>query len=150
MILVLGHRNRGDRADWLNRYRVRIALRSIDADAATTVLFFCGGAVGGRIPEADLLLRYARDDRGYTGPYLLDRESRTTWENIRNAVDRLDGFDTVTIASDPLHAERARSYLWRLRPDLGPRLAAAHYRPLEMPVAKLVAAVLWIGRVLRR
>lgn len=67
-----------------------------------------------------------------------------------NAVDRLDGFDTITIASDPLHAERARSYLWRLRPHLGPRLAAAHYRPLEMPVAKLVAAVLWIGRVLRR
>jgi hypothetical protein len=36
------------------------------------------------------------------------------------------------IVSDPLHAERARSYAGQLRPDLAARLSLADdYRPLE-------------------
>ena len=140
-ILVLGYRNRGTRANAVNRHRVRVALRSIDPRATETVLVFCGGAVGSATPEADLLLRYARDHFGYTGPYLLERASGTTWENIRNSVDQLRGFDTITIASTALHAEKARAHLWALRPDLGRRLVRADdYRFGEIPVIKLVEA----------
>lgn len=122
-ILVLGFRNRGARANVVNRYRVRVALGSIDARASETVLVFSGGAVGGPVPEADLLLRYARDERGYAGPYLLDRDSRSTWENIANTVDLLQDFDTVKIASTRRHAERAHTYLEQQRPDIARRLA---------------------------
>jgi uncharacterized SAM-binding protein YcdF (DUF218 family) len=150
-ILVLGFGNRGVRANSINRYRVRVALRSIDPRASDTVLVFCGGAVHSAVPEADLLLRYARDERGYTGPYILERESTTTRENIRNTVDILEDFDTVRIASNTLHAERARAYLWMLRPDLGRRLARAQdYRFGEIPVVKIAEAVRVAWSVRRR
>jgi uncharacterized SAM-binding protein YcdF (DUF218 family) len=139
-ILVLGCRNRGSRANYLNRYRVRVALRSISTHATKTVLIFCGGGLGSDVPEADLLLQYARN-LGYGGTYLLDRESKTTWENIRNTVHLLHGFDTVKIASNSLHAERARSYLWSQSPQLARRLMRARdYRFGEIPVIKVVAA----------
>ena len=141
-ILVLGYGNRGSRANAVNRFRVRVALRSIDPRATETVLVFSGGAVHSAVPEADLMLRYARDVCGYTGPYVLERDSVTTRENIRNTVGILRDFETVKIASTTLHAERARAYLWSLRPDLARRLAPARdYRFGEIPVVKLVEAV---------
>jgi len=141
-IIVLGCGNRGSRANYLNRYRVRVALRSIDPDATETVLIFCGGGVGSDVPEADLLLEYARARRGYAGAYLLDRLSRTTWENIANIVDLLEEFDTVKIASNSMHAEKARAYLWKQRPDLAQRLVAARdYRFGEIAWVKPIAAV---------
>ena len=149
-IIVLGCRNRGSRANYLNRYRVRVALRSIDPDATETVLIFCGGGVGSDVPEADLLLDYAHARRGYAGAYLLDRFSRTTWENIANIVDLLEEFDTVKIASNSMHAEKARAYLWKQRPDLAQRLVAARdYRFGEIALVKPVAAIRGI-RSLRR
>ena len=149
-IVVLGCRNRGSRANYLNRYRVRVALRSIDPDATETVLIFCGGGVGSDVPEADLLLEYARARHGYDGAYFLDRLSRTTWENIANVVDLLEEFDTVKIASNSMHAEKARAYLWKQRPGLADRLVAARdYRFGEIALVKPVAAIRGI-RSLRR
>ncbi|WP_202965827.1 YdcF family protein [Agreia bicolorata] len=141
-IVVLGCRNRGTRANYLNRYRVGVALRSIDSRSTETVLVFCGGGVGSEVPEADLLLEYARTHCGYDGAYVLDRLSRTTWENIANVVDILAGFDTVKIASNSMHAEKARAYLWKQRPDVAERLVAAKdYRLGEIAFVKPIAAV---------
>lgn len=141
-ILVLGSRNRGNRANYLNRYRVRVALRSIDPRATETVLIFSGGPVGSNVPEADLLLRYARDELGYGGPYLLEGDSETTWANVENSLDLLLGFDTIVVASNSIHAERVRAYLWKLRPDLGRRLVRVRdYRFGELLFIKPVAAV---------
>lgn len=141
-ILVLGSRNRGDRANYVNRYRVRVALRSIDPRATETVLIFSGGAVGSDIPEADLLLRHARDDLGYAGPALCERTSTSTWTNVENSLELLHGFDTIVVASNSIHAERARAYLWKLRPDLARRLVRARdYRLGEILLVKPVAAV---------
>ncbi|MBF4635332.1 YdcF family protein [Agreia pratensis] len=149
-IVVLGCRNRGTRANYLNRYRVRVALRSIDPHATETVVVFCGGAVGSDIPEADLLLHYACAQRGYDGGYVLDRLSRTTWENIANVVDLLSEFDTVKIASNSMHAEKARAYLWKQRPDVAEHLVAAKdYRFGEITPVKPIAAIRGI-RALRR
>jgi hypothetical protein len=141
-IIVLGYKNRGERANYLNRYRVRAALRSIDPSAHESVLVLCGGAVGGRVPEAELMDAYARGRLGYRGPSKLDRTSTSTWENIQNAIPLVEGADTIKIVSNSLHAEKGRAYLWKLRPDLGQRLArGADYRLGEIVLVKPYAAL---------
>ena len=46
-VVVLGYRNRGARANYINRYRVRAGLRSLDPAADDSVLVLCGGTVAG-------------------------------------------------------------------------------------------------------
>jgi hypothetical protein len=116
-------RNRGKRANYLNRYRVRAGLRSRDPAAAESVLILCGGAVAAAASEADLMARYARDELGYSGPLLLDRTSASTWENIANALPLIGDADTVKIVSNSLHAEKGGTHLWKQDPELGGRLA---------------------------
>lgn len=150
-IVVLGYRNRGRRANYINRYRLRAALRSIDVDRDESVIVLCGGAVGGAVAEADLLLRHLRDVLGYDGPVLLDRTSTTTWQNIEHAIPLIEEFDVVKIASNSLHAEKARAHLWKQRPDLARRLARAREHRLgEVPLLKPYGAVrgLWSLRSL--
>jgi hypothetical protein len=140
-IVVLGYRNRGTRVNGVNRYRLRAALRSLSPDAGESVLVLCGGAVGGDIPEAELLAAYARW-RGYAGPIRLDSRSRTTRENIENAIALVEDADAIRIVSNSPHAEIARAYLWDLRPDLGRRLRRAREQRLgEVPHMKPYSAV---------
>jgi hypothetical protein len=149
-VVVLGFRNRGSRANYINRYRVRAALRSIDPSAAQSMLVFCGGSVASPVAEAELMSRYARDALGYTGPQRLDRDSRSTWQNIENAVYLVEGFGVIKIVSNPVHAQKARGYLWRQRPDLAARLVRARdYRFGELMLVKPFAAAvgLWKLRV---
>src|SRR5690348_16274235 len=65
-VVVLGYRNRGRRANPVNRYRVRAGLRSFDERAAERVLVVCGGAVAGETAEARIMADLARE-RGYAG-----------------------------------------------------------------------------------
>ena len=140
-IVVLGFRNRGDRANYINRYRVRAALRSQGAGAMESVLVLCGGAASGDVPEAEVMARYAAE-LGYTGPVLRDDQSRTTWENIVNAIPLIEGADVIKIVSNSLHAEKARGYLLTQRPDLAERLVRAEeHRFGEVLLVKPVAAV---------
>jgi hypothetical protein len=145
-VVVLGFGDAGPRANRVNRYRVRAALRSIDPRAASTVLVLCGGSVMGDEPEARILARFARDELGYRGPIALEEESRSTRENVRKAIPLVEDADVIRIASDPVHAEEARRILRGLRPDLADRLARAEdYRfgevawmkPLAIAVALL-------------
>ncbi|MFE6734027.1 YdcF family protein [Microbacterium sp. NPDC057650] len=128
-IVVLGYRNRGTRVNGVNRYRVRAALRSLSPDAGESMLVLCGGAVGGDIPEAELLAAYALR-RGYAGPIRLDTQSRTTRENVQNAIALVEDADAIRIVSNSPHAELARAYLRDLRPDLGRRLRRAREQRL--------------------
>lgn len=140
-VVVLGYRNRGARANLVNRIRVRSALRALDAAAAARVLVCCGGAVGGPVPEAELLAAYARE-RGVRDPIRLDRTSRTTVENVRNAIPLVEDADRIAFVSDPLHAERARLILRRLRPDLACRLESGReYRFGWHPIITIVTAL---------
>ncbi len=148
-VVVLGYRNRGTRANYLNRYRVRAGLRSQDPSATESVLVLCGGGVASSVPEAELMARYARR-RGYAGPIRLDRDSRTTWENIQNAIPLIEEADAIKIVSNSLHAEKGRAYLWKMRPDLAARLVRAQdHRFGELAPVKPLAAVLGL-RSLRR
>ena len=140
-IVVLGFGNRGPRANYINRFRVRAALRSIDPAARESLLVFCGGSVAGAVAEAELMARYAREVLGYTGPQRLESTSRSTWQNIENAVGLIDGFPVIKIVSNPVHAEKARRYLWQQRPDLAARLVRADdYRFGELMLVKPLAA----------
>lgn len=139
-VLVLGFGNRTDRANAVNRYRVRAGLRTLRTP--DDLLIMSGGAVRGPAPEARILADDAVQ-RGYSGRILLETESRSTWENIRNSIPLLEDAEEIAIVSNPLHAEKARGFLRRQRPDLGARLIRAEdYRFGEVPVIKAVAAAL--------
>jgi hypothetical protein len=147
-IVVLGYGNRGNHANFLNRYRVRAGVRSIDTAATESVLVFCGGGVHSTVSEAEIMACYARDELGYTGPMLLERDSMSTWENIQNAVPLVEEFDTIKIVSNSLHAEKARAYLWQLRPDLGERLMRSKdYRLGEISFVKPLAGYLQLRNI---
>jgi hypothetical protein len=145
IIVVLGYRNPGPRANGLNRFRARAGLRSIDPAARSALMIFCGGPVAGPVPEAGVLERFACQELGYTGPALVETESATTWENIANAIPLIDEVlktdSVISIVSNSHHAEKARDHLWQLRPDLGRRLIrGADYRFGELPLVKPIAA----------
>ncbi|WP_194814679.1 YdcF family protein [Nocardia sp. XZ_19_385] len=141
VVVVLGYRNSGARANAMNRWRVRAGLRSIDSGAVDSRVLFCGGACAGPHSEAALMAAYARDIRGYRGAFVLEEKSRSTWENISFAIPFLQDADRIKIVSVPLHAEKARRYLARQDPDLASRLVpGAEYRFGEwMPLKPLLA-----------
>lgn len=150
-VVVLGFGDRGPRAGAVNRFRVRAALRSMDPAARESVLVCSGGPVKSDVPEADLLAAYARDGRGYTGPLVRERESRSTRENVVNVAPLVADADRIVIVSDPIHAEIARGYLHELRPDLARRLApGAEYRPGEALPMKIVTALVDLRRLRSR
>ena len=142
-VVVLGYRNRGRRANFVNRYRVRVGLRSLSPDTRESVLVLCGGSVGGDIPEAELMARYARESRGYAGSILLDTTSTTTQQNIEKAIPLIEDAGAIKIVSHSPHAAVGREYLRTLRPDLAARLTrGADYRFGEAPLLKVAAALI--------
>jgi len=148
-VVVLGFGDAGPRANRINRFRVEVALRSIDPGAASTTLVLCGGSVMGDEPEARILARHARE-RGYAGPVVLEEASRSTRENVANAIPLVEDADTIRIASDPVHAEEARAYLRAARPDLADRLARADdHRFGEVTWMKPLAIVVAVLRRVR-
>ena len=138
-VVVLVFRNRGARANVINRWRVRAALRSIDP-GKDSIVVFSGGPVGSEVPEARIMAAYAVEI-GYVGPVVLEETSRTTWENVAQVVPLVEGADTIKIVSQPSHALKARVYLRRQRPDLAGRLAPARDHVLGewLPVKPVLA-----------
>jgi uncharacterized SAM-binding protein YcdF (DUF218 family) len=127
-IVVLGFKNPQPDANFINQIRVQVALRSIDPTAQTR-LIFSGGPTTGTRSEAQVMADYAVNKLGYQGAYLLEEESRTTWENITNLLPMIEDVDRIKIASLPAHALKARVYVQRQRPDLAPKLChAADYK----------------------
>lgn len=124
-IVVLGFKNPQPEANFVNRMRVRSALRSIDLDADTRVIFSGGVTTSSSHSEARIMADYAVDECGYQGPFVLEEQSRTTWENILHVIPMIDDVDRIKIASLPAHALKARVYIGRQRPDLVSRLARA-------------------------
>ncbi|RCH64950.1 YdcF family protein [Streptomyces sp. SDr-06] len=146
-VVVLGYRNPQATANFINRWRVRAGIRSVDADRAReTHVIFSGGAPGGGVAEAELMADYAQSVLGFDGSVLLEDKSTTTWENITNVIPLLEDVDRIKIVSQPAHALKARAYLRRQRPDLAKRLVRADdYRPGEWLIVKPLLALygLW-------
>jgi hypothetical protein len=115
----------------LQRWRVRIAVRSTDPDCARFV--FSGGAVRGQIPEAQMMADYAVHELGVPARnVVVEDQSRTTVENIVNSTPLLADSPAIKIASNTFHARRARQLLGRESPELAARLIRARdYLPME-------------------
>lgn len=144
-VVVLGFRNRGTRANAINRWRVRAALRSRQPELGPSRLVLCGGPVGGPVPEAELMACYARTRCGYSGVLITELTSRSTWDNVHSVIPFIEDTDRIKFVSNSLHAEQARVYLRQLRPDLADRLVpAADYRFGELTLIK--PALTAIGR----
>ncbi|MCT9620176.1 YdcF family protein [Curtobacterium sp. C2H10] len=151
LVVVLGFGNRRHRINVVNRWRARIAVRtarSARAAGAPAWILCSGGAVRGTVAEAVLLRDYIESSLGWDGPIATELESRSTWENVRNALPWIESADWVAFASNGLHAEKARVYLARQRPELVGRLAAADdYRFGEMILLKPVFAAVGLWKL---
>ena len=115
----------------VQRYRVRVAVRSTDPLTATFI--FSGGAVRTEISEAQMMADYAVEGLGIpTERVVIEDQSRTTVENIGNSLPFVGNSPAIKIASDTFHARRARRILHDQSPHLAQRLVRTRdYIPLE-------------------
>jgi uncharacterized SAM-binding protein YcdF (DUF218 family) len=150
-VVVLGFGNRSNRPNAVNRWRARIAVRTAERAeraGATATIICSGGAVRGSTPEAVLLRQYIVDCLHWRGEVLVEPNSSSTWENVRNVLPLVEEYDWTAFASNGLHAAKARLYLARQRPDLGGRLVAADdYRLGEMTWMKPLFAVVGLMKL---
>jgi len=117
-----------------------MAVRSAVPGSSTIIT--SGGSVRGSVAEAILLARHIRSDLGWDGPLIEETASTSTWENVRNVIPDLESADWIVFASNALHAEKAREYLRRQRPDLAARLVRGReHRFGEMSHVKPLFAV---------
>jgi uncharacterized SAM-binding protein YcdF (DUF218 family) len=152
-IIVLGCPSRRDgRPGVMQKWRTEIAVRSRPAGAADYVLIFTGGqSRGAAVPEADVMAAYARRLGIPADRILTETKAMSTWENLRLALPMAETLDTIMIASNSVHAARARRYAAAQRPDLAGRLAVADdYHLLERWWLKAPAAAYELATVLGR
>jgi uncharacterized SAM-binding protein YcdF (DUF218 family) len=152
-VIVLGFPPRRDgRTNAVQRWRCRIAVRSLDP-GRSSVLIMTGAATRGRSSEAEVMAGYARDMLGVPAQQImLEEQARSTWDNIRYSLPLAEQFTAIKIASDPFHVRKAHRYVARIRPDLVARLEPAScYRPGEYLLLKaaLLAYGIW-SRARRR
>ena len=141
-VLVLGHP-----LPILHRWRVRIAVRSTDPDRARFV--FTGGAVRSTISEARMMADYAVHQLGVpANNVVIEDQSRTTVENIKNSAPLMGDCPVIKIASDTFHARRARTIFRDQSPTLAPHLVRARdYLPGEWgPLHAILIAFEWYRR----
>lgn len=144
--MLLGFGNRGPHPNLVNRWRARIAVRTarllVHRGAGFVRVICCGGPVKGRVPEAEHLAVAVRN-AGWHGEIILERRSRSTWENISNVRPLLRPDELIALCSNDLHAVKARVYFARQDPSILARLIrTANSRVGEMVLAKpLFAAV---------
>ena len=132
-VIVLGYPStRRGRLHPVQRWRCEIAVRSRDPERSGTVIF-TGGDRRSQLPEAEVMAAHARGVLGLPDAEVrLECDSWSTWEGVAFALPLVEEADVIKIASDPLHAARARSYLRQMRPDVAARLRpAADYRLFE-------------------
>jgi uncharacterized SAM-binding protein YcdF (DUF218 family) len=131
-IVVLGFPSRRDgRLHPIQRWRTEIGARSLSS-VGKGILVFTGGSSRGGVSEAETMAAYAAGLAIPADRIVLETRSRSTLENMRFALPLVETRDFIAIASDPMHAARARRYALQQRPDLVGRLVfAENYRFME-------------------
>lgn len=125
-ILVLGFPSfKSGRMHPLQKWRTEIAVRSMNPQADSTLIFSGAARPGGR-SEAAVMAGYAQEQFGISAEHIvMEEQALSTWENIRNSIPYLKSADVIKIASDPTHARKGRRYLLLQSPRLAARLRAA-------------------------
>lgn len=124
VVLVLGFPSRANGLHPMQQWRIDIAVRSMDRSRG--LLLVSGGSRKHGRCEADDMAAYARDAHGVPAEQVLvEREARSTWENVEHCLPLLEAARTITVASSPLHAARGRGYVVAQRAGLAGRLRPA-------------------------
>ncbi|MBI4425836.1 MAG: YdcF family protein [Elusimicrobia bacterium] len=141
-VLVLGFPARRNGSPHpMQRHRVATAVEVMRRAGCETMVLSGGNPHSPRV-EAAVMADLARE-AGVPGDRLiLEGGSRDTWENIRESLRFVQGWEAIYLVSDGLHAHRAKRYLCRQRPGLcGRARPAARYRFGELYPLKLAGGL---------
>ena len=154
VVLVLGSpsRPRGGLHP-MQRWRTDIAVRSMHPVYGR--LLFSGASPAhapGEPSEAWVMADYAQEVLGVPVERIaVEEAARSTWQNVAHCLPELERAESITIASTPTHAARARRYLVLQRPYLQGRLVpAADYRFGEHCGWKVITLAYALVRTARR
>lgn len=150
VLLVLGFPSRTSGPHPMQKWRTDIAIRSMERSSDFLVL--SGGSRKKGRCEADAMAAYARDQHQMRPDRLvLEREARSTWQNVEYSLPHLENARTIKMASSPLHAARSRAYLAVQRPALAGRLRPADdFRFGERPGWKALTVAYYGALLLRQ
>lgn len=108
--IVLGAAARGDRPSPVFAERIRHAIDLYRSGAVRFILFTGGAGADETRAEAEVARDYAIIRGVDPGRILVENRSKTTYENLREAKQIIDGrgdLRRILIVSDPLHMKRA-------------------------------------------
>ncbi len=150
VVVVLGYpTRRNGRPHPIQRWRVRLGVRAMRATKATKIIF-SGGSPANAFPEAETMADLARAAGVPETAIQTETESESTWQNVAYTAPLTDAFDRVVVASDPLHAKRARNYWIQQRPSDADRVFVSDSRrPFEGTWSSVPTAAIEIIRTLR-
>lgn len=131
-VLVLGYPSNNDgTASSVQEMRVTAGVRAFREHKCDR-LIFSGAAVKNHIVEAHTMAQLAQRLGVPSDRIAVETQARTTWENIKFSISKLEKSDLILIVSDSLHAHRGRRYLCKQRPDLCDRsLIVVRYQPFD-------------------
>lgn len=117
-VLVLGYPAEDDGSlSPMQRVRVEAGVKAYRARHCQK-LVLSGGAVANQYLEAEPMASFAQELGVAKDHIVVEGSARNTWENIGCSLPYLKNVASITIASDRLHAKRAKRYLCRQQPFL--------------------------------
>lgn len=149
-VLVPGYPTRSDGSPHpVQRMRVQAAVEAYRNHRCSRIVL-SGGAVANRHAEAETMAEIAAELGVPRHALIVEKRSRTTWENIGCSAGYLTQAEHVLIVSDSLHVHRALRYGCRQSAVLCPKLTAIGVLPpRDLFWWKLPAAVHELGARMR-
>ncbi len=129
VVLVLGYpTERGANFSPVERFRVKAGVQ-IYRKHQCNKLILSGAAVRNEHVEADSMAVLAKSLGVPTENMVLERNARSTWENVGCTAPLVTSVDRVLVVSDSLHAKRAARYACRQDPRLCDKFLGAGVAP---------------------
>lgn len=111
MILVLGHAKKGSSkpTEDLTR-RIKRALEAASNLQGRTLFLLSGGEQGASLSEAELMARFLINNDLSASPYLIEKQSQNTFENMwfSNDILRQSEYDNLYVCTDDYHVPRSK------------------------------------------
>lgn len=113
-------------------------------------IVFSGGSPANDHNEAETMAGLARAAGVPTAAIEIETRSMSTWQNVVYSAPLVDGFGSVVLVSDPLHAKRAWRYWMQQRPEDRDRVFVTDARrPFERLHLAVPSAVVEVLRSIR-